>query len=144
MTLPGISIGLKFLFLPDLSKLFVLDVWIKASNQVIFMLALGIGGNILFASYRKENEDIYLSSFWIPVVTILFGVLCAVINFSYLGHFSYLANIPIDQLPLSGTDLAFVTYPSALCMLPFPNLWSLLFFFMLITLGIDSQVSKNK
>ena len=144
MTLPGISIGLKFLFWPDLSKLFVLDVWIKASNQVIFMLALGAGGNILFASYRKENEDIYLSSFWIPVVTILFGVLCAVINFSYLGHFSYLANIPIDQLPLSGTDLAFVTYPSALCMLPFPNLWSLLFFFMLITLGIDSQVSKNK
>jgi len=49
-------------------------------------------------------------------------------------------NIPIDKLPLSGTDLAFTTYPSALCMLPFPNFWAIIFFFILITLGIDSQV----
>jgi SNF family Na+-dependent transporter len=108
------------------------------------MLALGIGGNILFASYRKENEDIYQSSLWIPIMTVLFGILCAFINFSYLGHFSYLIDIPIDKLPLSGTDLAFMTYPSALCMLPFSNFWSILFFFMLITLGIDSQVYKIK
>ncbi len=131
---------MKFLFLPDLSKLYDLDVWLKASNQVVFMLALGIGGNILFSSYRKESEDIYKSSLWIPLMTIMFGILCAIINFSYLGHFSYKANIPIDKLPLSGTDLAFITYPSALCMLPYSNLWSVLFFFMLITLGIDSQV----
>jgi SNF family Na+-dependent transporter len=117
-------------------------VWIKASNQVIFMLSLGTGGNILFASYRKDNEDVYRSSLWIPVMTVLFGVLCAFINFSYLGHFSYLIGIPIEKLPLSGTDLAFVTYPSALCMLPYSNFWSVLFFVMLITLGIDSQVGK--
>jgi solute carrier family 6 (neurotransmitter transporter) member 14 len=117
-----------------------MDVWKKASNQVIFMLSLGTGGNIFFSTFRKENEDVYLSSFWIPVITFLFGLLCSVINFAYLGHFSYLVEIPIEQLPLSGTDLAFITYPSALCMLPFPNFWSILFFFMLITLGIDSQV----
>lgn len=75
-------------------------------------------------------------------MTVLFGVLCAFINFSYLGHFSYLIGIPIEKLPLSGTDLAFVTYPSALCMLPYSNFWSVLFFVMLITLGIDSQVGK--
>jgi len=90
-----------------------------------------MGGNIIFSSYRKEKEDIYFSSFWLPVITILFGLLCAIINFSYLGHFSYLVNIPIEKLPLSGTDLAFTTYPSALCMLPFPNFWSIIFFFIL-------------
>jgi len=99
-----------------------------------------MGGNIIFSSYRSEKEDIYYSSFWLPILTILFGVLCAIINFSYLGHFSYLVNIPIEKLPLSGTDLAFVTYPSALCMLPFPNFWAIIFFFILITLGMDSQV----
>ncbi len=140
LTLPGISLGLKFLFLPDLSKLSDPNVWIKASNQVVFMISIGIGCNILFSSFRKENEDIYVSSFWIPTLTVIFGIMCSIINFSYLGHFSYLVNIPLDKLPLSGTDLAFISYPSALCMLPFPNLWSILFFFMLITLGIDSQV----
>jgi SNF family Na+-dependent transporter len=104
------------------------------------MLSLGIGGNIFFSTFRKDNEDVYQSSLWIPIITVLFGLLCSIINFAYLGHFSYLVDIPIEQLPLSGTDLAFITYPSALCMLPFPNFWSILFFFMLITLGIDSQV----
>jgi solute carrier family 6 amino acid transporter-like protein 5/7/9/14 len=140
--LPGFHIGLKYLFLPDLSKLFEWNVWIKASNQAIFMISIGIGGNILFSSYRRENEDIYFSSFWIPVCTVGCGLLCSLINFSYLGHLSYILKIPIQELPLKGTDLAFITYPSALCTLPYPNLWAILFFFMLITLGIDSQVSK--
>lgn len=104
------------------------------------MLGLGLGGNVLFASYKKENEDIYVSAFWIPIITMMFAVMCAVINFCYLGHLSYLINVNIEDLPLVGTDLAFITYPSALCLLPYPNLWAILFFFMLITLGIDSQV----
>lgn len=140
MTLPGIGIGLKYLFYPNFWKLLDLNVWIKACNQVVYVLNIGMGGNIIFSSYRSEKEDIYYSSFWLPMLTILFGVLCAIINFSYLGHFSYIVNIPIEKLPLSGTDLAFVTYPSALCMLPFPNFWAIIFFFILITLGIDSQV----
>jgi SNF family Na+-dependent transporter len=140
LTLPGIGIGLKYLFYPNFWKLLDLNVWIKACNQVVYVLNIGMGGNIIFSSYRSEKEDIYYSSFWLPMLTILFGVLCAIINFSYLGHFSYIVNIPIEKLPLSGTDLAFVTYPSALCMLPFPNFWAIIFFFILITLGIDSQV----
>lgn len=144
LTLSGYDIGLKYLFIPDLNKLFDPDVWIKASNQAIFMLSLGLGGNILFSSYRRENEDIYFSSFWIPTITVIFAIMCAVINFCFLGHVSHLVGISIDDLPLKGTDLAFITYPSALSLLPYPNLWSVLFFFMLITLGIDSQVKNYK
>jgi SNF family Na+-dependent transporter len=113
----------------------------KASNQAIFMFSLGLGGNILFSKYRKENEDVYLSSLWIPLITVIVGILCGIINFCYLGHFSYLLKVPIDQLQLNGLNLAFITYPSALSLLNYPNFWSILFFFMLITLGIDSQVN---
>lgn len=140
ITLPGISIGLKYLFLPDLSKLMDINVWIKASNQVIFMISLGIGGTILFSVYRKDNEDLYVSSVWVPILTASFGIFCAIINFCYLGHFSHVIGVPIEKLPLTGIDLAFITYPSVLCTLPYANFWSILFFFMLITLGIDSQV----
>jgi SNF family Na+-dependent transporter len=136
----GYSDGLKYLFLPDLTKLFDPTVWIKASNQVLFMISLGIGCNILFAVSRKEDENIYVSSFWIPVITVSCGVLCSIINFCFIGHLSHLIGVPIDDLPLKGTDLAFITYPSALASLPFPNFWAVLFFIMLITLGIDSQV----
>ena len=58
-----------------------------------------------------------------------------------MGYLSNISGIKIEDLPITGSDLAFVTYPSVINLLPFPNLWAIVFFLMLIALGIDSQVS---
>ena len=126
-----------------MTKLLDGSVWIKASNQVLYMISLGIGCNILFATSRKENENVFTSSFWVPIITVSCGTLCSIINFCFIGHLSYITNIPINNLPLKGTDLAFITYPAILNSIPYSNFWALLFFIMLITLGIDSQVKLS-
>ncbi|KAJ8382769.1 hypothetical protein SKAU_G00035470 [Synaphobranchus kaupii] len=41
--------------------------------------------------------------------------------------------------PVSGPGLAFIVYPRAVSMMPFPPLWACCFFIMIILLGLDSH-----
>ena len=42
-----------------------------------------------------------------------------------------------------GVSLAFIVFPAAVAQIPLSQLWSIFFFFMLITLGMDSQVMMS-
>lgn len=54
---------------------------------------------------------------------------------------SHQTGLPVSKVAAGGPDLAFITYPEAISMLPLPQLWAILFFLMLFFLGLDSAVS---
>ena len=48
-----------------------------------------------------------------------------------------------DLLCTTGPGLAFIAYPDGISRLPASPVWAFLFFFMILTLGMDSQVSSQ-
>lgn len=93
----------------------------------------------MFASYKEKNESIKFPSWFVPWVTCATGILCAFTVFAYMGYMAHESGLSIDDLPLSGPDLVFVAYPAALTLMPWSNLWSVLFFMMVFFLGVDTE-----
>lgn len=51
---------------------------------------------------------------------------------------SFIQKISIDRVGLEGPGLVFIVYPEAIAMMSGSVFWSIIFFLMLITLGLDS------
>lgn len=77
-------------------------------------------------------------AFLIPLLIVLCGIIAAIAVFSIMGHVAHVGNQQIEDIPLSGPELAFVAFPAGLLMMPYPNFWSILFFLTLVLLGIDT------
>lgn len=60
--------------------------------------------------------------------------------FSIIGFLAHELNVEVKKVVDHGAGLAFIVYPEVVTRLPVAPVWSVLFFVMLLTLGLDSQV----
>jgi len=56
------TVGLNFIWQPDLSSLSDPKVWLAAAGQIFFTLSLGMGCVQCYASYLKKKDDIVVNS----------------------------------------------------------------------------------
>ncbi|KAH7945813.1 hypothetical protein HPB49_016004 [Dermacentor silvarum] len=142
ITLPGASIGLRYLLFPRWGALFDGRVWAAATEQVFYSLSIGTGGLVLYGSFQEFRADMQGSVRIICIMDFLTSAFASLVIFSVLGNLAHTLDVPIEEVVSAGPGLAFVTYPEALSLLTFPNVWAVLFFIMLFMLGIDSQMAN--
>ncbi|XP_040179612.1 sodium- and chloride-dependent neutral and basic amino acid transporter B(0+)-like [Rana temporaria] len=144
VTLEGASDGISFYIgkQSDISKLANADVWKDAATQIFFSLSVAWGGLTALSSYNKFHNNSYGDAIMVCVTNCLTSVFAGFAIFSILGHMAFKAQKPVKDVVDSGFALAFIAYPEALSQLPVAPLWSVLFFFMLLTLGLDSQFAS--
>ncbi|KAI5702074.1 hypothetical protein M8J75_016290 [Diaphorina citri] len=114
-------------------------VWHAAAGQMFFSLSVSMGGLIMYSSYNDFSNNVYRDALVVSVMDTITSIMSGIVTFSILGAMAHDLNVPINQVVKEGPGLAFVAYPEALLRLPFPQLWSILFFLMLFVLGLDSE-----
>jgi len=150
ITLPNAVSGIKFYLEPDFSLLLDGTVWMRAVTQIFYSLGVGFGSLIAFASYGSKNSDFVCDAVKVSLINCGTSVFAGFVVFPILGYLALeLSEInpcinaddlgDLASIGLSGTGLAFIAFPIAISQMPGGFAWAILFFVMLLCLGIDSE-----
>ncbi|CAG2225028.1 SERT [Mytilus edulis] len=137
-TLPGAKDGIIYYLRPQWDKLLKVEVWLDAASQIFFSLGPGFGTLLALSSYNKFHNNCYIDAVATATINCFTSVLAGFVVFSVLGYMAHITQKDIDKVAMEGPGLVFMVYPEALATLDGSVFWSILFFVMLITLGMDS------
>lgn len=137
--LDGALEGVEYFIVPTWSKLKDVNVWGAAAGQMFFSLSVALGGIIMFGSYNKFTYPVYKGALIVASMDLLTSFVGGLVVFTTFGAMAKSIGSTVENIAISGYGLAFIIYPEALSNMPFTHVWSILFFLMLFTLGLDSE-----
>ncbi|XP_046486074.1 sodium- and chloride-dependent GABA transporter 1 isoform X2 [Neodiprion pinetum] len=139
VTLDGAADGLLYYVTPRWEELLTPGPWIDGATQIFFAYSIGTGALPALGSYNKFHHNCYKDALITCVVNTLTCLLAGCVTFSILGHIAMEQNTEVSEVVKSGPGLVFLTYPEVVLKLPGAPIWAIIFFVMLIILGIDSE-----
>lgn len=106
---------------------------------MICIVQVSWGGLVMFGSYNKFGHKVHITAATISSLDFLTSIISGLAVFSILGNLAHQQGVAVADVVAGGPGLAFITFPEALAQLPLPQLWAVMFFFMLYLLGLDSE-----
>jgi len=138
ITLPGAIDGLRAYVHIDFSQLKNGGTWIDAATQIFFAYSVGVGALPALGSYNRFNHNCFRDALITCIVNTLTCLTAGVLVFSILGYMAHLTGSTVQDVARSGPGLVFLTYPELVLSLPGSFIWAILFFAMLLVLGVDT------
>ncbi|XP_063533973.1 sodium-dependent nutrient amino acid transporter 1-like [Cydia strobilella] len=141
-TLKGAANGMLFFLTPQWDKLYDLEVWYAAVTQVFFSLTVCTGAIIMFSSYNGFRHNVYRDSLIVTTLDTFTSLLSGITIFGIMGNLAHVLQRPVKEVVgTGGTGLAFISYPDSIAKTAVPQLFSVLFFLMMVVLGVGSAVA---
>ncbi|XP_056300562.1 sodium-dependent neutral amino acid transporter B(0)AT3-like isoform X2 [Pseudoliparis swirei] len=124
LTLAGATDGLIYLFTPNWETLKNPKVWLDAATQIFFSLSLAFGGLIAFSSYNVQKNNCERDALIVGCVNSFTSIYASIPIFAILG---FKANENYN------------VFTEAVIKMPGAQVWAVLFFVMLFSLGLSSM-----
>lgn len=139
LSLEGSNNGIRYFLKPSFNRLKDVKVWYSAANQIFFTLGPGLSVLTTYGSYNLSTNNCYYDALISVVANFAASFLAGFVVFSGLGHMSWRLQRNIETVVDEGPSLSFIAYPEILATFKYPTFFSILFFLMVINLGLDSD-----
>ncbi|KAH0561712.1 sodium-dependent dopamine transporter [Cotesia glomerata] len=144
VTLPGSGEGIKYYLSPNFTAITNAEVWVDAATQVFFSLGPGFGVLLAYASYNEYHNNVYSDALLTSLINSATSFIAGFVIFSVLGYMAHASGRSIKDVATEGPGLVFIVYPAAIATMPGSIFWALIFFMMLLTLGLDSSFGGSE
>ncbi len=132
LLLPGAMEGVRWLLMPDFSKI-GWKVVLEAMSQAFFSLSLGMGAMLTYGSYLSKHQNIVTCGTWVVAFDTLIAILA--------GFMIFPAVFALGQEPGAGPTLIFEVLPKVFAAMPGGAFMGMAFFFLLGVAALTSTVS---
>jgi len=139
LSLPGAAAGIDFYIKPNWTKLASAEVWVNAAIQNFNSIGIAFGSLIAMASYNPRKNDFLKDTLIVGLINSITSIFSGFAIFSVLGYVAHVQKREVAEVVTPGPGLVFVAYPAAIAEMEGAPIWSILFFVMIICLGLDSQ-----
>ena len=130
--LDGGTAGLRYLFMPDFSKI-TSKVILQAMGLSFFTLSVGMGILVTYGGYMPKDQNVTSTSVQMIILVIIVSLLSGMLIFPAVFAYGF--------SPSEGPELTFVTLPAVFQHMFSPALTSVMFFGLMCVAALTSTIS---